>query len=262
MIKSSLLPPVYDTATLLEEIQNEVASYTLKHPLRHVALIPDGNRRWAKTKERPFFDGYIQGSHTLMKAALTAKTLQIPIVTVFTFSTENWRRPRHEQKLLWELFTSHLQFYKSYLMEAGIRLATIGNIHTVPNKLQETLLEVKEATKGGTSLTLILAMNYGGRDEIIRAVNKILLSQRKTNQPLSIDETLFSQYLDTHLWPDPDLIIRTGGEQRLSNFLLWQSSYSELYVEKEYWPDFSPKHFTKALEDFQKRTRRHGGGDA
>ena len=124
-------------------------------------------------------------------------------------------------------------------------------------KLQETIADVESATAHCSSLTLILAMNYGGRDEIIRAVQKILSTGVKED----LSEKTFSHFLDTHLWPDPDLIIRTGGDQRISNFLLWQSSYSELFIEKQFWPDFSPQLFMNALDDFHKRSRRHGGGD-
>jgi len=255
-------PLPFDTKVLIREIQDEISDFSPVSLPRHVAIIPDGNRRWAKERARPFLEGYLQGSYTLMKTALTAKALHIPLLTSFTFSTENWKRPYQEQSLLWEIFTAHLQSYKDHLVESDIKLSTIGNKESLPFELQATIQEVEKATKNSSSLHLVLAMNYGGRDEIIRAFKKILSSTQKNEILDALDENSFAKHLDTHLWPDPDLIIRTGGEQRISNFLLWQSSYAELYVEKQYWPDFSPKNFIKALEDFQKRSRRHGGGDA
>jgi undecaprenyl diphosphate synthase len=258
MTRNNLDPLPFDTKTLLKEIQEELRHYVPILLPQHVAIIPDGNRRWAKSQGLSFFEGYLQGSHTLMRTALTAKALRIPTLTVFTFSTENWKRPQNEQSLLMDLFIAHLQSYKECLVEYDIKLSTIGNKTTLPLALQTTIQEVEEATKKGSALTLVLAMNYGGRDEIIRALKKIASSQ----QLELLDENTFSKYLDTHAWPDPDLVIRTGGEQRISNFLLWQSSYAEMHVEPQYWPDFSPKNFISALEDFQKRSRRHGGGDA
>lgn len=249
------LPLPFDTAILLNEIQEEIRSFSPRLLPKHVGIIPDGNRRWAKDQSLSSFDGYLQGSYTLIKTALTAKALQIPFLTVFTFSTENWKRPQQEKTFLWELFNSHLRSYKDPLVQSDIKLMTIGKKESLPADLQQTIREVEEATQHCSSLTLVLAMNYGGRDEILRAFHKILALKPKKE----IDEASFSTYLDTHLWPDPDLIIRTGGEQRLSNFLLWQSSYAELYVEQKYWPDFSPTIFIKALDNFQNRSRRHGG---
>lgn len=251
-------PLPFDTTTLLQEIQEEIRGFSPDFLPRHVGIIPDGNRRWAKELALPFFEGYLRGSHTLIKTALTAKALHIPFLTVFTFSTENWKRPQQEKTFLWELFDAHLRSYKDPLVQSDIKLSTIGKKDSLPLDLQKTIHEVEQATQQCSSLTLILAMNYGGRDEILRALHKFLSLEQKKK----IDETTFGSFLDTHLWPDPDLIIRTGGEQRLSNFLLWQSSYAELYVEKKYWPDFSPTTFIKALDDFQKRSRRHGGDDA
>ena len=258
MTHSNWQPIPFETKTLLSEIQKEIGSFLPSSLLRHVAIIPDGNRRWAKERGAPVFEGYLQGSYTLLKTALTAKALHIPYLTVFTFSTENWKRPQHEQDLLWELFITHLQSYKPHLIESNIKLATIGNRDPLPRALKETIREVETATRHCSSLTLVLAMNYGGRDEIVRAMKKMLSSEEKKE----LTEQTFAHYLDTHGCPDPDLIIRTGGEQRISNFLLWQSSYAEFYVEKQYWPDFSPSSFIKALDDFQKRSRRHGGGYA
>lgn len=255
-----------ETPLLSEEIRTELHEYlkrcSIEHMPRHVAIIPDGNRRWAKQQAKPFFDGYIQGAQTLITTALVARELQIPVLTVFSFSTENWKRPPHERTMLWELFIAHLRSYQPQLLASDIRLSTIGNVQALPQELQKTLDEVQTATQDCRSLNLVLAMNYGGRDEIIRAVQKLLSNQHYIHNPSAIDEVTLSKFLDTKAFCDPDLIIRTGGEQRLSNFLLWQSSYAELYTETSYWPDFTPQTFIKALGVFFSRTRRHGGGDA
>lgn len=250
-----------DAYALGEEIRRELNAFSPLVLPRHVAIIPDGNRRWSKKHGKPFYAGYLQGAFTLIRTAFLAKELHIPVVTVFSFSTENWKRSPREQAFLWELFIAHLKWYEQQLIESGIRIDTIGHIDALPKPLQETLIEVKKATSHGSELTLVLALNYGGRDELVRTCQK-LIQLKMSGQISDIDETTITSHLDTHLWPDPDLLIRTGGEQRLSNFLLWQSSYSELYIDPDFWPDFTTKNFIQALHVFQNRSRRHGGGEA
>lgn len=258
---STLQPIPCSAQQLLQQIQHELANRHFLHIPQHVAIIPDGNRRWAKAGARPFYEGYLQGAFALIRTALVARELHIPVLTVFSFSTENWKRASKEQAVVWELFVTHLQFYQDKLIESGIKITTIGNLNDLPQPLRKTLQEVETATQECSQLTLVLAMNYGGRDELVRTFKK-LLELHKQNALVDISEHSIAQHLDTHPWPDPDLIIRTGGEQRLSNFLLWQSSYSELYIEQDFWPNFSTSHFVRALDAFQGRCRRHGGGEA
>ena len=258
---STLHPIPCDTDHLITEVQKELLDCSFTHLPKHIAIIPDGNRRWSKSEKKPFHEGYLQGALTLMKTALAARELQIPVLTVFSFSTENWKRSPREQELLWELFISHLKLYQHTFIRSGIKVDTIGNTKALPLRLQETLQEVKTSTASCADLTLVLALNYGGRDELVRTFNK-MLALHQEGRIEKIGEEEIAKQLDTHRWPDPDLLIRTGGEQRLSNFLLWQSSYSELYIDQDFWPDFSTANFRRALEAFQCRCRRHGGGEA
>jgi len=226
----------------------------------HIAIIPDGNRRWAGEHNVPFVNGYLEGAQTLIKTALAAKELGVKTLTIFSFSTENWKRPEEERSTLFRLVDIHLKFYTKALVESNIRLHIIGNIKKLPKFLQETIHKVSRKTAKGTDLDLLLAINYGGRDELVRAFQKLIFLYGA--DPHNISEEAISQALDTSQWPDPDLIIRTSGEQRLSNFLLWQSSYAEVYIDKSYWPAFSPHHFLHALMSYQNRVRRRGGGHA
>lgn len=239
----------------------EVLQVRKKEMPRHVAIIPDGNRRWATVKGLPFSAGYIQGAYTLIETALAAKEIGVEWLTVYSFSTENWKRPKEEIELLMKLFEIHLEYYSDALQRAKISLQTIGDLNVLPTSLQNTIEKVKKATyQKEREFTLTLALNYGGRDEIVRAIKKILSMRDKTDDLLPIlSENLFSESLDTKGIPDPDLIVRTSGEIRLSNFLLWQSSYSEVYIENDHWPDFTPRHFKRAIEDYQLRERRLGG---
>jgi len=222
---------------------------------KHIAIIPDGNRRWANTNKRSLVDAYLEGAQTILRTTLAAKELGIPVLTLYSFSTENWRRPQEEIDLSMFLLDRHLSFYAPALIEKQIRLHVIGNLEPVPLFLQETVQKISDQTEGKSSLDLILAINYGGRDELVRAFSKLLESHKKGN---TVSEESISQALDTAAWPDPDLMIRTSGEKRLSNFLLWQSSYSELYTEQSQWPDFSPNHLLKAVTAYQERVRRKG----
>ncbi len=225
---------------------------------RHVAIIPDANRRWAQAHCLPFVNGYLEGCQTLIKTALAAKELGIPILSVYSFSTENWKRPEDQIQMLMQLFDVHLNFYADSLVKADIRLQIIGDVARLPTFLQNTIEEVTRKTADGRSLDLVLAMNYGGRDELVRAFRKLATLYRDADIKEISEETV-SRALDTHRLPDPDLVIRTGGEERLSNFLLWQSGYSEVYTDLAQWPDFSPHHLLRAVLTYQSRARRYGG---
>lgn len=242
-----------------EEFFTSAEKKTLYTIPKHVAIIPDGNRRWAEEHNESVATGYIHGALRLIETALAAKEIGIHTLTFFSFSTENWKRPQNEIEIFLQLMELHLLHYASSLAEKDIRLHVIGDTQKLPQKLQETIYSVTQKTEKNSALHLVLAMNYGGRDELVRAFSKIL-NLYKEGFLLSVDEKTISSHLDTAPFPDPDLIIRTSGEQRVSNFLLWQGSYAEMYNEPAYWPDFSPTHFLSAMQTFQQRVRRRGGG--
>jgi undecaprenyl diphosphate synthase len=227
----------------------------------HVAIIPDGNRRWAKGVQKQSHEGYFSGAETLINAVRAAKEIGIKVLTVYTFSTENWLRPTVEVHALFETLEKYLAKYQRQLLELGIRLNTIGNLELLPETLQVVINKTKELTSPCSDFDLVLAVNYGSRDEIVRAIQNIVSDclEKKIN-PNKVDEKTITQYLDTAKWPDPDLLIRTSGERRISNFLLWQSSYTELYTEEVVWPNFTPHHLLHAVRDFQRRHRRLGAG--
>lgn len=227
---------------------------------RHIAIIPDGNRRWAKKRLSSVQEGHREGADTLMEIVKAAQELDIKGITFYTFSTENWNRPPQEVVALMALFTNYLTEQCEEMVLSGIKLETIGNLETLPSFLQKTIQETKLATRHCDKITLILALNYGARDEICRAFKSMLEDyDRKFLDKEDINEAAISRYLDTHQWGDPDLLIRTSGELRVSNFLLWQISYSEIHVAPVLWPDFTPQHLIEAIIDFQGRQRRWGG---
>lgn len=229
---------------------------------KHIAFIPDGNRRWAernnKYNQNSSF-GHRPGADILIDTVKAAKELGVKVVTFYTFSTENWVRKKEEVDALMWLFHSYLISNREMMLEEGIRLGIIGDLSKIPNPARDTILETKEITKKCNDIDMVLAINYGGRDEIARAVRKIAEDvQSNALHPSQIDESLISKTLDTHPYGDPDLLVRTSGEMRLSNFLIWQLSYAELYVVDVLWPDFSAGHLLDAVTGFQKRERRHG----
>jgi undecaprenyl diphosphate synthase len=232
-------------------------------PLRmpqHIAIIPDGNRRWAKKRLSSVQEGHREGADTLMEVVKAAKELKIKGITLYSFSTENWNRPPEEVMALMALFTTYLTEQREEMVQSGIKLETIGDLEPLPPYLRETIHTTKFATRNCNKISLILALNYGSRNEICRAFRAIL--EDYDQQLLSkedINEETISRYLDTHPWGDPDLLIRTSGELRVSNFLLWQISYSEIHVAPVLWPDFKPEHLIDAVIDFQGRERRWGG---
>lgn len=215
----------------------------------------DGNGRWAKNHGLDRLEGHKKGSESTEKIITHARELKIPYLTLFAFSKENWLRPVEEVAALMNLLEDFLVKKKQKMLDNGIALNTIGDTEKLPEPVRHILYEVMQSTSKGKKMVLTLALSYGARDEIIRAIKK--LQDQKVNLA-SLDEKKFSSCLDTHNLPDPDLIIRTSGESRISNFLLWQGAYSEYYFENCLWPDFGPKQFDKALEEYQSRERRYG----
>jgi undecaprenyl diphosphate synthase len=238
----------------------DIETLDLKSIPEHVAFIPDGNRRWAKQQQKQTSDGHREGSDNLIEIVKSGKDLGIKTFTFYLFSTENWSRSADEIDALMFLLHTYLIEQRPIFLEEGARLCTIGDLSVLPEYVQQTINETKEITKDCSSVDLVFALNYGSRNEIKRAFQKI--AQKMLDKELTIEdinESLISAHLDTHLWKDPDLLIRTSGEMRLSNFLLWQISYTELYACDTLWPDFTPTHLLQAVHSFQKRQRRLGG---
>jgi len=227
----------------------------MKKP-EHIAIIMDGNRRWARARRLPLVRGYVAGGEALRRAVAACIREGVPYLTVFIFSTENWQRSKTEVSTLMRLFEKYIKKATPEFVEKGVRLRIFGNRQQLPASLQKELDKSIKLTAKNKRLNLNLAMNYGGRDEIIQAVRKIVKSKIK---PSKISEKLISQNLYSAGVPDPDLIIRTSGEIRLSGFLAWQGVYSELLFVKKYWPDFGAADLKKAISEWQKRQRRFGG---
>ena len=226
---------------------------------KHVAIIMDGNRRWALNHSLPPNAGHWRGAETLTHIVTGASQLGIKTLTVFGFSTENWKRPQKEIDALMELIKIYLIKQREGMLQEGVRLDTIGDLSPLPQDVIEEINKTKELTTGGSKIDLILALNYGGRDDIKRAAQAIAKECLQGNLSLdSISEETITNYLDTSKWHDPDLIIRTSGENRLSNFLLWQASYAEVLITDVLWPDFSARDLLQSLEEYQKRERRSG----
>ena len=223
---------------------------------RHVAIIMDGNGRWAKKRMLPRIEGHRAGAKSVRKVVETCARLGIKFLTLYAFSKENWKRPKKEVATLWKLLEDYLKKEDKVLVKNRFRLKFIGQIEAIPASARRELERVEELTKDNKNLTLILALNYGGRDEIVDAVKKMF--EEKDFDVDSLDEEKFSRYLYTNHIPDPDLLIRTSGELRVSNFLLWQIAYSEIWVTQDLWPDFRKKELLQALVDYQKRERRFG----
>jgi undecaprenyl diphosphate synthase len=226
----------------------------------HIAIVMDGNRRWAKQKGYPPIYGHWKGAEVLTDICRFASKLGVKVLTVYAFSTENWSRPRKEIDQLMKLISFYLRKKRKSMIEESVRLETIGDLSRLPPFVQDQLNQVKEATAQGSKIKLVLALNYGSRDEITRAFVKMADDlERKKIVKEEISEELISRYLDTASLGDPSLFIRTSGEQRLSNFLLWQMSYTEVYITRVLWPDFKPQDLLDAVLEFQRRERRLGG---
>ncbi len=223
---------------------------------RHVAVIMDGNGRWAKKRKRPRVEGHRAGAKSVREIIETCARLGIEFLTLYAFSKENWKRPKREVATLWRLLKEYLEKEDKDLVGNRFRLRFIGQREAIPDSVRRGLERVEELTKNYNRLTIILALNYGGRDEIVDAVKRIL--REKDFDINNLDEEKFSQYLYTVDVPDPDLLIRTSGELRVSNFLLWQIAYSEIWITQDFWPDFRKKQLLQALVDYQKRERRFG----
>lgn len=227
---------------------------------KHIAIIMDGNGRWASSKGLPRISGHMEGMKTVERIVQKASDLGISVLTLYAFSTENWKRPKNEVSFLMELFCEYIKKKLKGLIENNVRIRISGEIKSLPEKVQALIEKAKEETKENKGLILNIALNYGGRDEIVRACKKIVERALRGEIKLEqIDEKLFSSFLDTDGLPEPDLLIRTSGETRISNFLLWQIAYTEIWITPVLWPDFGEEHLIMAIEDYQKRKRRFGG---
>ena len=225
----------------------------------HVAIIMDGNGRWAKKKGLPRIFGHKAGAEAVRDIIKTSRDIGVKYLTLYVFSKENWKRPYEEVKNLMYLIKIILKREIEDLNKNNVRLKVIGDVEDLPHDVQEIIKYAIDRTKNNGGLVLTLAISYGGRAEIIKAIKKILMDFEKGNLHFEdIDEEFFRNYLYDPELPDPDLIIRTSGELRISNFLLWQSAYSEFYFTKTLWPDFRRNEFLKAIEDYSKRVRKFG----
>lgn len=220
----------------------------------HVAIIMDGNGRWAQRRGLPRIEGHRRGALKAEKVVEWAAELSIKYVTFYTFSTENWKRPREEIEYLFSLLVKLLRQKLKKIIEEGVRIRFAGVIEELPKEVANFCRECEEKTRHNDKIHAILALNYGGRREIVDAFNRAI-----ENGVMRLDETQFRNWLYLPDVPDPDLVIRTSGEMRISNFLLWQIAYSELYFTRVLWPDFTKQDFLRAIEDYERRQRRFGG---
>ena len=227
---------------------------------RHVAIILDGNGRWAKAKGMPRNYGHAQGSKNVERICEEAYRMGIKYLTVYAFSTENWNRPKDEVNALMKLLRNYMKTCLKTAEKNDMKIRVIGDITRLDEDIRSRIQELEEATKNNGGLNFQIAINYGSRDEIKRAVRRIAQDCRDGKiQAEEIDEELIERYLDTHDIPDPDLLIRTSGEQRLSNYLLWQLAYTEFYFTDVPWPDFTKEELIRAVEQYNSRDRRYGG---
>jgi len=226
----------------------------------HIAIIMDGNGRWAIERGLPRTSGHKEGAKAVRRIINDCISLKIPTLTLYAFSTENWKRPKSEVLYLINLFKNVLIEEKEHLINNRIKVNFLGRSNFFPKSLVEKMQEIKNATNKNTVLSLNIAINYGGRAEIVDAIKKI--ASKIVNKKLNIDEideNIVKENLYIKQLPDPDLLIRTGNEMRISNFMLWQIAYTELYVSPVYWPDFDRNKLMEAISNFQKRTRKYGG---
>jgi undecaprenyl diphosphate synthase len=234
----------------------------LKRLPRHVAVIMDGNGRWAKARNLPRVEGHRAGIASVREIVETAARLELGVITLYAFSVENWKRPRYEVSTLMMLLKEYLRKELRTLQENDIRFKTIGRIEGLDSTVQRELRYAEEATTENDGLLFQIALNYGGRAEIVDTVNRLIsILREKELHDFTVDEEFFSNHLYTANVADPDLLIRTSGELRISNFLLWQIAYAEIYVTKILWPDFRRRHLFEGIIDFQSRQRRYGGVD-
>ena len=220
----------------------------------HIGIIMDGNGRWATKRGLPRNFGHRAGVKAIERTILACQKFGIKFCTFFAFSTENWKRSKEEINGIFNLLREYLAGSENFFIKNKIKLNSIGVLSPFPDDLQDALKQTIEKTKEFDGLVVVLALNYGGRDDIVRAYNKLIKDGIK-----QVDEKIILNYLDTSFLPEPDFVLRTSGEERISNFMLYQMAYSELYFPKVYWPDFSEKHLKKCLKIYQKRNRRYGG---
>ncbi len=246
------------TAQLISTTSTPI-NLDLKKLPQHVAIIMDGNGRWAKQRGLPRIEGHRKGANTLKEILRTCKNWGIKTLTAYAFSTENWGRPLTEVGFLMRLFERLLRQELQEMKEEGVRIRFIGDLSPLPSSLQQEIHYSMTETQHNQTINFNVAINYGSRGEIVKACRHIAekVAQGELS-PESINEDLISQYLYTSSSPDPDLLIRTSGEMRLSNFLLWQMAYTEIYVTDTFWPDFDTQQFEKAIVNYQKRDRRFG----
>jgi undecaprenyl diphosphate synthase len=227
---------------------------------KHVAIIMDGNGRWARSRGLPRFAGHRSGAESAREAVRSARDLGIKIITLYTFSTENWKRPKDEVTALFGLLEDYIDKESDKFTKDRVRLIVTGDVDGLPEPLKSKLKKAIADTAENDSITVNLALNYGSRTEIARAARLIAADVKASKLKVDeIDEGVFSRYLYTKGLPDPDLLIRTSGEYRISNFMLWQISYAEIYITEILWPDFRKKDFADAIAWFGKRQRRFGG---
>lgn len=232
----------------------------LKRLPRHIAVIMDGNGRWARARNLPRVEGHRSGIASVREVVETSARLELGVMTLYAFSVENWKRPRYEVATLMMLLKEYLRKELQTLMENNIRFVPIGRVDGLDPSVQRELRYAEEKTASNTGLLFQIALNYGGRAEIVDTVNRIMTTLReKEMTDAVIDEDFFADHLYTANVDDPDLLIRTSGELRVSNFLLWQIAYAEIHVTKTLWPDFRRRHLFEAIIDFQSRERRYGG---
>ncbi|HOP86043.1 MAG TPA: isoprenyl transferase [Syntrophorhabdaceae bacterium] len=223
----------------------------------HVAIIMDGNGRWARQRNLPRVEGHLVGMESVREIVTTTRKLHIPYLTLYAFSKENWKRPKEEVKRLLELLEIYLEKELPLMMEKGIRLNILGDIKDFPKRVQRRLQETMDKTKKNRELCLNIALSYSARKEILQAATAIA-EEYKRGAIKRINERVFEKYLWTKGIPDPDLLIRTSGEMRISNFLLWQLAYTELYITDTLWPDFREEAYIEALKEYSRRDRRFG----
>ena len=245
---------------IMSAVPNQLSADAAANLPRHVAVIMDGNGRWAKSRHLPRIEGHRRGADSAREIIRTAGELGIKYLTLYGFSAENWNRPKDEVDALMKYLVHYLKTETKDLNKNNVRLEVIGQIHRLPDTVQEHLAKAIATLSKNNGLTLVMALSYGSRLEIVDAVRQIAEKVKAGKlDPGDITESVISDHLWTRLLPDPDLLIRTSGEMRLSNFLLWQISYAELVITPTLWPDFKKPQFIAALEEYAKRHRRFGG---
>lgn len=250
-MSSSLL----QTTSLKYYSQEQIGRLAAARVPEHIAIIMDGNRRWARKEAHKLVEGHRTGADILLDVLKAAQEIGVRVITLYSFSTENWQRDQTEVAALMWLFETYIRKYIPEMVQQRIRFETIGDISKLPEAVLQAIGDAKAATKDCEAMEVVFAVNYGARDEMKRAVQKIVESSLSSKD---ITEKTISSFLDTARYPDPDLLIRTGGEHRISNFLLWQLCYTELFITPTLWPDFTPELLLQAILEFQQRERRAG----